>query len=85
MGRYKVKIKKSALKAMSNFPSRDIKVILERIHSLSENPRPIDCKKLSSREEYRIRYGNYRILYLIEDDMLFVCVVNVGHRRDVYR
>ncbi len=85
MGRYKVEIKKSALKAMYRFPRRDVKAIFERIEALSENPRPFDCKKLSAREDYRIRYGNYRILYRVQDDILLVCVVKVGHRREVYR
>lgn len=85
MGKYKVEIKKPVLKAMYDFPRRDVEAIFARIEALSENPRPFDCKKLSGREEYRIRYGNYRILYLIQDDILYVCVVQVGHRKDVYR
>lgn len=85
MGRYKVAIKKSAAKEIERLPRKDMKAVLERVESLSENPRPRDCKKLSSQEKYRIRCGNYRILYAIEDDILIVFVVKVGHRRDVYR
>ena len=85
MGRYKLAIEKDVYKQLRPLPQRDVKAILDRIESLSENPRPVDCKKLSSREEYRIRYGNYRILYRIEGDILLVCVIKVGHRKDVYR
>ncbi|MCC7139027.1 MAG: type II toxin-antitoxin system RelE/ParE family toxin [Planctomycetes bacterium] len=54
------------------------------ISALAVNPRPRGCRKLSSSEQYRIRVGDYRVLYEIEDDVLRVLVVKVGHRRDVY-
>ena len=85
MGRYRVEIKKSAAKEIERLPRKDMQAVLERIESLSENPRPHDCKKLSAQEKYRIRCGNYRILYSVEDDILIVFVVKVGHRKDVYR
>ena len=53
--------------------------------SLADDPRPLGSKKLSGQERYRLRQGDYRILYEIEDDKLIVCVVKVRHRRDVYR
>lgn len=55
------------------------------IRMLSENPRPAQSKKLSGQDRYRLRQGNYRILYSIEEDLLIVCVVKVGDRRDVSR
>lgn len=85
MGRYKVEIKNSVFKEIRRFPQRDIRAILDRIESLAENPRPLDCKKLFSQEIYRVRHGNYRIVYTLQDDILIVYVVKVGHRRDVYR
>jgi len=85
MGRYRLEIKKSAVKEIERLPRKDMKAVLERIESLSDNPRPHDCKKLSAQEKYRVRCGNYRILYSIEDDILIVFVVKVGHRKDVYR
>ncbi len=85
MGRYRLEIKKSAIKEIERLPRKDMKAVLERIESLSDNPRPHDCKKLSAQEKYRVRCGNYRILYSIEDDILIVFVVKVGHRKDVYR
>lgn len=59
--------------------------ILATIRTLAENPRPPRSKKLSGQDRYRLRQGNCRILYSIEDDLLIVCVVKVGDRRDVYR
>ena len=85
MGRYRVEVKRSAVKEIEALPSRDIKTVLDKIFSLSDNPRPYDCQKLSGREQYLIRRGDYRILYYIEDDVLIVYVVKVGHRKDIYR
>ena len=85
MGRYRVEVKRSAVKEIEVLSNRDIKAILDKIFSLADNPRPYDCQKLSGREQYRIRRGDYRILYYIEDDVLIVYIVKVGHRKDVYR
>ena len=85
MERYKVEIKKSAFKEIESLPKRDLRAVLEKINSLAENPRQYGCEKLSGQEKYRVRCGDYRILYSIEDAILVVCVVKVGHRRDVYR
>ncbi len=59
--------------------------ILSRIELLSANPRPPGAIKLSGQDAYRIRVGDYRVIYTIHDDRLIVLVVDVGHRRDVYR
>ena len=85
MASYNIEIKKSATKELSKLPKNDLKRIIENIQELSINPRPDGCKKLSGDEKYRIRVGNYRILYSIEDDILIVYVVKVGHRKDVYK
>lgn len=85
MGKYKIEIKRSAAKEIGKLPPKDLKKILAKIKGLSGNPRPSDCKKLSGQEKYRIRYGFYRILYSIEDDILIVYVVKVGRRKEVYR
>ncbi len=85
MAKYKIKIKKTALKEIRSLPKKAIKIILKKINSLIDNPRPLDCKKLCAQEKYRIRVGNYRILYSIEDNVLTVYIVKVGHRKDVYR
>ena len=84
MEKYNIEIKKSAAKEIDRLPSRDIRTILEKIRTLGDNPRPQGCEKLSGQEKYRVRCGDYRILYMIDDDILIVCVVKVGHRKDVY-
>lgn len=55
------------------------------INALSHNPRPTNSRKLVGKESYRIRVGDYRILYDIEDDVLVILVVKIAHRREVYR
>ena len=84
MVKYKIELKKSAYKELKSIPKKDLKRILTKIESLSDNPRPNDCKKLSALERYRIRQGNYRILYSIENEILTIYIVKIGHRKDVY-
>jgi mRNA interferase RelE/StbE len=83
--RYRVIIRKSVAKDLKGIPRKDVRRILSSINALADEPRPLGTKKLSGQERYRLRQGNYRILYQIEDDRLIVCVVRVGDRRDVYR
>jgi mRNA interferase RelE/StbE len=85
MGRYKVVFRKSVSKDLRAFPKKDVERILKRTLSLQEEPRPHGCEKLSGQERYRVRLGVYRIIYEIQDDVLTVVVVKVGHRREVYR
>jgi mRNA interferase RelE/StbE len=84
---YRVLIKKSAAKELEAVPGKkDRQRLIERIRSLSEEPRPHGAEKLSgSTDKYRVRRGDYRVLYEVEDDVLIVNVVRVGHRKDVYR
>ena len=85
MASYKIIVKKSVAKDLRSIPKKDIQRILAAIQNLADDPRPPQSKKLSGQERYRLRQGNYRILYSIEDEKLVVCVVKVGNRRDVYR
>jgi len=85
MGNYRIELKRSVLKDFDSIPRKDLQRIVATIRALADNPRPPQAKKLSGREQYRVRQGNYRILYSIEDDLLVVCVVTVGHRKNVYR
>jgi mRNA interferase RelE/StbE len=64
---------------------KDRQRIVKRIEQLGDEPRPAGCQKLSGHDRYRIRQGQYRIVYGLEDDKLIVYVVKVGHRKDVYR
>ncbi|MHB1340985.1 MAG: type II toxin-antitoxin system RelE family toxin [Coriobacteriia bacterium] len=85
MASYSVSLKRSVLKDLDSLPVHDRARIMERIGALADDPRPYGCEKLSALERYRIRVGDYRIVYSIEDAALVVWVVRVGHRRDVYR
>ena len=85
MAKYKIAIKPSAVKELNKLPAKDIRRVTGKIQALAINPRPPGCEKLSAQERYRIRQGNYRIVYEIEDQELIVTVVKIGHRREVYR
>lgn len=85
MANYRIVFKQSVVKDFRSIPQKDIKRILERIDSLADDPRPVGVEKLSVDEKCRIRQGNYRILYTIEDKIITVTIVKIGHRRDVYR
>ena len=82
---YKLFFKKSVQKDFGSIPKKILKRILSRIESLSEDPRPKGCEKLTGQERYRLRQGRYRIVYSIQDDELTVWVVKIGHRKDIYR
>ena len=84
MANYKIEIKKSATKEIEKLPKNVLKRVIEKIQSLGTEPRPHGCKKLTADEKYRVRVGNYRILYRIEDEVLVVIVVKVGHRKEIY-
>ncbi len=85
MAEYKVYFKESVEKDISTIPKKDLQKILRRIEILSQDPRPQGHEKLTGQERYRIRQGNYRIVYSIQDQELTVWVVKVGHRKEVYR
>ena len=86
MARYRLLIKPSAAKEIEASPKKDRMRIIKRIQELSSDPRPPGCEKISGRaDKYRVRQGAYRIVYAISDVELTVCVVMVGHRREVYR
>jgi mRNA interferase RelE/StbE len=82
---YKIFFKESVEKDFAAIPGKDLKKILSRIKSLSIDPRPQGCEKLTGQERYRIRHGRYRIVYSIQDKKLTVWIVKVGHRKDIYR
>ena len=85
MAKYKLTIKKSAVKELADIPKKDLRKIVKRIQLLCKNPRPIGSQKLSARGQYRIRQGDYRIVYSIDDKELLIDIVKIGHRREIYR
>jgi len=84
MADYTVVLTKTAQKQLDKLPAKLADTLLDAIQELAGNPRPDGCKKLKGRSGYRIRKGDYRIIYDVEDDILTVEVVAVGHRRQIY-
>lgn len=85
MGSYRLRIKPSAVKELEGLPDKDRRRLVARIRELGEQPRPPGAEKLCGHDLYRVRRGNYRILYEIADPDLTVTIVKIGDRRDVYR
>ena len=85
MASYELYFKKSVQKDLSNIPKKDLKRFLKRIEGLAAEPRPPGCEKRTGQERYRLRQGRYRIVYSIQDDVLAVWIVKVGHRKEIYR
>ncbi len=84
-GGYTVRIKRSAEKEMDRLPGSTFKRVAQAILKLEREPRTKGAKKLRGVRDYRLRVGEYRILYSIDDDARVVEVIAVGHRREVYR
>jgi len=82
---YTVTLRAAAEKELDGLPEKVADRIIDRLLALEENPRPAGCKKLKGREAYRLRVGEYRALYLINDKAKEVIVESVGHRKDVYK
>ncbi len=83
---YKVIVIRSAEKELEKLPTRTVRKIFGALEDLSQNPRPVGSKKLVGQKEnlWRIRIGDYRIVYLIEDKIRIVEVRRAGHRKDIY-
>jgi mRNA interferase RelE/StbE len=83
---YEIFLKASAEKELEHFSSKIHDRIVTKLLSLQENPRQRGAKKLQGRDNcYKVRVGNYRILYTIDDKKQEVMIVAIGHRREVYR
>jgi len=83
MAEYNIYFRESVWKDVKNIPNIDLRKILKKIKSLSEDPRPLGCEKLTGQDRYRLRQGKYRIVYSIQDRDLTVWVVKIGYRKDV--
>ena len=84
--RYRIKVKKSAAKALKKIPKTDRKRIIEKIDDLAENPDGPDTIKMKGDNPFhRVRVGDYRIVYEIQDDVLLILIFKIGHRKDIYR
>jgi mRNA interferase RelE/StbE len=85
MAKYKIYTRKSVVKELGDIPKKDLQKVVKKIQALSANPRPQGSQKLSHKERYRIRHGNYRIVYSVQDKEQTIHIVEIGHRREVYR
>jgi mRNA interferase RelE/StbE len=83
---YRIEWRPTAVKAVENLPRDVARRVYKRVGDLADNPRPNGSEKLAGGEnEYRVRVGAYRIIYSVQDAVLLVLVVRIGHRREVYR
>jgi len=85
MADYIISLSKKAQKQLDKLSDLIAEPILDAIANLATNPRPAGCKKLKGRDGFRLRVGNYRILYDIYDAELVIDVIALGHRKEVYR
>ncbi len=83
--KYQVILPRSVQKELNRLPEDAAKQILARLVELESNPRPSPVKKLRGRDAWRIRVGDYRVIYEIHDRVLQIIVITVGHRREIYR
>ena len=87
MPKYKILFDKKYIKELARIPKHIQECIREKISGLTENPRPEGSIKLQGSKKtplYRIRCGDYRVIYAIKDNILVVLIIDIGHRRDVY-
>ncbi|RPI08707.1 MAG: type II toxin-antitoxin system RelE/ParE family toxin [Zetaproteobacteria bacterium] len=82
---YRVVIKRSAERELRAIPVPDLPRVVARVQGLANQPRPSGCEKLSGQDRYRIRQGDYRIVYAVSDKERLVEIIRIGHRREVYR
>jgi mRNA interferase RelE/StbE len=84
--KYRIEVKRSVAKALKKIPKPDRKRISEKIDSLADDlPRPEITKMKGDNPFHRIRVGDHRIIYEVQDEVLVVLIVKVGHRKDIYR
>jgi len=81
---YKVNIRKKVLKELEKFPNKDYLRVTSAILDLEKDPRPHGSKKLQDREGYRIRSGDYRVIYVIDDAIKELTIIKAGNRKDIY-
>jgi mRNA interferase RelE/StbE len=84
VSRYKIELRPAAARALRKLNPQVARRVQAVIALLAEDPRPPASRPLRGRHAWRVRMGDYRIIYTIEDDLLLIVVVALGHRRDIY-
>jgi mRNA interferase RelE/StbE len=84
VSRYKIELRPAAARALRKLDPHAARRVQAAIALLAEDPRPPASRPLRGRPAWRIRVGDYRVIYTIEDDLLLIVVVALGHRRDIY-
>ena len=82
---YKVELRRRVRQSLDKLPEKDHRVVITALKSLEQEPRPRGVEKIRGTELWRIRKGDYRVLYYIDDREQTITVVRIRHRRDVYR
>lgn len=82
---YRIELRRKAQRSLDKLPKDDFTAIIEAVRSLADLPRPKGIEKIKSAGLWRIRYGDYRIVYSIDDDNKTVSILRIGHRREIYR
>ena len=82
---YQITIKPSAQKDLDKLPVKELLKVASRLKQLENNPRPIGVQKLTDKEGYRIRIGNYRVLFEINDNLGKISIYRIKHRTEAYK
>ncbi len=85
MASYKLELTNTTQKNLKKLDTKTLKRLLPKIESLKENPFPVGAKKLVTRNAYRIRVGDYRVIYDLHEDLVLVKILKIGHRKDIYK
>lgn len=86
MARYRIEVSATAERQLKKIRREDAIRILRSISLLAGDPRPAGCRKMSGYEDiYRIRTGNYRVIYEIDGQQIVIVILKIGHRREAYR
>ena len=82
---YKIELRRRAQRALDKLPEADFQAVVEAMKELAQTPRPRGVEKVKTTGLWRIRQGDYRIIYAIDDNQQRVTVVRIGHRQEIYR
>ena len=82
---YRIELRRQAQRALDRLPRSDFEAVVDALKGLAGSPRPRGVEKVKSAGLWRIRQGDYRVVYSIDDKQQLVIVVRVGHRREIYR